>query len=94
MTSRPAALVCLATLLWATPGLAQRMHDDDIRKILIEESSPLYRPLSVSLQLRAQRQPMRGGKCLQQGRAPDLLCYSADVRGRMIHDYRVRRGLR
>jgi hypothetical protein len=95
MTSRPVALVCLATMLWATPGVAQRMHDDDIRKMLIEESLAMYTaPCPCPYSYARNGSQCAGASAYSMARAPGLLCYAADVTWRMVQDYRVRRGIR
>ncbi len=95
MTIRLAGMLCLATLLWPTPGLAQRMQDEEIRKILVEESVATYSghcpcPYSYA----RDRSQCADASAYSMARAPSLLCYAADVTRHMIQDYRVRRGIR
>ncbi len=95
MKSRPAALVCLVTLLWAAPGHAQRMHDDEIRKILVEESVATYNgPCPCPYSYARNGSQCAGASAYSTATAPSLLCYAADVTRHMIQDYRVRRGIR
>jgi hypothetical protein len=95
MTSRPAALLCLAALLWATPTSAQRMNDDDIRKILIEESLASYTaPCPCPYSYARNGSQCAGASAYSMARAPGLLCYAGDVTWRMVQDYRARRGYR
>ncbi len=95
MTSRLAGVLYLAAALWATPTQAQRMSDEEIRKILIEESLASYGgscpcPYSYA----PNRSQCAGASAYSMLKAAYLLCYPADVTQHMIHDYRVRRGIR
>ena len=94
-TSRLAGFLCLATAMWATPTQAQRMSDEEIRKILIEESLASYSgPCPCPYSYAPNRSQCAGASAYSMLKAPYLLCYAADVTRHMIYEYRVRRGIR
>lgn len=95
MTARLTGILCLTALLWSTPTLAQRMTDEEIRKILIEESLASYSgPCPCPYSYAPNRSQCAGASAYSMLKAPYLLCYDADVKPHMIYDYRVRRGIR
>ncbi len=95
MTIRASGILCLAALLWTTPTLAQRMSDEEIRKILVEESVASYSgPCPCPYSYARNGSQCAGASAYSMARAPSLLCYSADVTWHMIRDYRERRGIR
>jgi hypothetical protein len=95
MTIRLAGVLCLAAALWATPTQAQRMSDEEIRKILIEESLASYsEPCPCPYSYARNGSQCAGASAYSMLKAPYLLCYAADVTQHMIHDYRARRGIR
>lgn len=87
---RAAGLIGLALLAAAAPAAAQR--DEDIRKILVDDSIARfggYCPCPYSY----DRGEQCGEKSAYSRRTPYLYCYPSDVHWRDVEAYRERMGL-
>jgi hypothetical protein len=86
-----ARFFALAALLWALPALAQRYSDEEIRKILIYESTRTAGecpcPYSYAWNGRQCADNSQYSRTLGGARP---LCYPNDVKYYMIRDYRER----
>jgi hypothetical protein len=84
------ALLLGPALLAAPPAWAQRLHDDDIRKMMIEDSLARFGAQDCPC---PYSYAWNGAQCADKSlysrrAAADLLCYPADITPHMIHEYR------
>ncbi len=89
---------CLALaallLLVAAPASAQRFHDDDVRRMMIEESLARFTaecPCPYSYAWNGRQCANNSAYMRRQGETP--LCYPSDISQRDVIFYRRQRGL-
>jgi hypothetical protein len=80
--------------LWAVPATAQRISDDDIRKMMIDRSIAEYPgncPCPYNLARNGSRCGGRSAYSRPGGASP--LCYPTDITPKMLEEQRRRKGL-
>ena len=88
------AFVWLAlVMLWAAPASAQRLHDEEIRRQVINDSIARYRGDCPCPYSYAWNGAQCGNNSAYIKRTPDApYCYPQDVHWREVQEYRVRMG--
>jgi len=93
---RSAAAVALLVACAAAPASAQRWHDDDIRKMMIEDSLARFGSADCPC---PYSYAWNGAQCADKSlysrrvAVSELWCYPADISPHMVFEYRRQRGL-
>jgi hypothetical protein len=93
MMRRLLLALCLGVAFGSSPAVAQRLSDDAIRQLMIEESLRGYRgncPCPQSVNAKGRRCGASSAYSKPGGQQP--LCYPADVSDKMVGEYRARHG--
>jgi hypothetical protein len=94
MATRAKRLAAAAFLLVVSAGWAANLSDDDIRRILIQQSIAAYPgncPCPYNLDRAGRSCGKRSAWSRAGGHSP--LCYPSDVSDEMVAEYRARAGL-
>jgi hypothetical protein len=92
---RWALALCLVVSCWSVPAEAQRLSDDAIRKLMMEESLVGYRgncPCPQNLAANGSRCGARSAYSKRGGAGGGLLCYPEDITDKMVDEYRRTHG--
>src|SRR5436305_2113018 len=89
--ARMSVALCLATLAWATAGLAQRYYsDEDVRKMIIDDSMRNYPNCPCPYSYAWNGRQCAGDSAYSKLGRSGPLCYPADVSHQDIITYRQR----
>lgn len=92
---RTAFVPLAVALAAATPAVAQRASDDDIKRQMIAESIAGYRGACPCPDNRMKNGARCGGRsAYSRPGGASVLCYPADITPTMLEDYKRRRGVR